>query len=169
MKTNATSDAKDKETRFKDLLRQHNTMLYKVCFLYHSADAPVDDLYQETVANIWNGMDSFDGRADITTWLYRTAINSCISWHRRVSRHRGTVDLDHALEVLADDDSERAENLRVLCRMISRLDPLEKALITLWLDERDYKEIADITGLSRANVGTRLHRVKAKLQKQLQD
>ena len=147
MKTNATSDAKDKETRFKDLLRQHNTMLYKVCFLYHSADAPVDDLYQETVANIWNGMDSFDVRADITTWLYRTAINSCISWHRRVSRHRGTVDLDHALEVLADDDSERAENLRVLYRMISRLDPLEKALITLWLDERDYKEIADITGL----------------------
>lgn len=47
MKTNATSDAKDKETRFKDLLRQHNTMLYKVCFLYHSADAPVDDLYQD--------------------------------------------------------------------------------------------------------------------------
>lgn len=61
MKTNATSDAKDKETRFKDLLRQHNTMLYKVCFLYHSADAPVDDLYQETVANIWNGMDSLTG------------------------------------------------------------------------------------------------------------
>lgn len=79
------------------------------------------------------------------------------------------MERDHALEVLADDDSERAENLRVLYRMISRLDPLEKALITLWLDERDYKEIADITGLSRANVGTRLHRVKAKLQKQLQN
>ena len=166
--TTQSHSATGKEARFKELLERHNAMLYKVCFLYHGADAPVDDLYQETVANIWNGMDSFDGRADITTWLYRTAINSCISWHRRVKRHRGTVDLENAVNVLADDDSERAENLRELYRLISRLDPLEKALITLWLDERDYNEIADITGLTRANVATRLHRIKAKLQKQSQ-
>lgn len=178
MKTTTTSTARfgvdnkasaSKEGRFKTLLREHNTMIYKVCFMYHCADTPVEDLYQEAVANIWKGLDSYDGRAAITTWLYRTTINSCISWHRRESRYRGTVDLDNAIEVLADDDNERAENIRILYEMISHLDPLEKALITLWLDERDYNEIADITGLSRANVATRLHRIKIKLQKQSQE
>lgn len=178
MKTTTTSTARpgddnkasaSKEERFKALLREHNTLIYKVCFMYHCADTPVEDLYQEAAANIWNGFDKFDGRSSITTWLYRTTINSCISWHRRQSRHRGTVDIDNAIEVLADDDSERAENIRILYEMISHLDPLEKALITLWLDERDYNEIADITGLSRANVATRLHRIKNKLQKQSQE
>lgn len=99
---------------------------------------------------------------------YRTAINTCLTWHRRNGRHsRSTVPLEEMFAEPADDGSlaVKLEELRILQGLISKLLPLEKAMITLWLDERSYDEIAAITGLSRANVAVKLHRVKDKLAK----
>lgn len=102
----------------------------------------------------------------MSTWIYRTAVNTCITWMRRNSRHTGLASLDEAAAVLAGDDSEQQANLRELYSIISCLDQLEKAIIMMWLDEKNYDEIAEVTGLSKTNVATRLHRIKQKIKNQ---
>jgi RNA polymerase sigma-70 factor (ECF subfamily) len=134
--------------------------------MYSTTINPFDDLYQETLANIWRGIDSFRGDSNLSTWIYRTTVNTCITYMRRNSRYSGFYSLDHAAAVAAGDDTEHQENLRELYRIISCLDQLEKAIIMMWLDEKDYQEIAQVTGLSKNNVATRLHRIKQKIKNQ---
>lgn len=160
----------DKTARFREITQQYAALMAKVCYIFAGPGAAFDDLYQETLINLWTGMDSFRGDAAITSWLYRTAINTCISWHRRNDKHsmRTSVDASDAfgLSDPGSDVSEQAEELeelRILHRMISDLPPLDKAIITLWLDERSYDEISAVTGLSRNNIAVRIHRIKALL------
>jgi RNA polymerase sigma-70 factor (ECF subfamily) len=155
-----------KEQSFLAMLEQYDALIRKVCFMYSGADNPFDDLYQETMANLWRGFQSFKGNSSMSTWIYRTAVNTCITWMRRNSRHTGLASLDEAAAVLAGDDSEQQANLRELYRIISCLDQLEKAIIMMWLDEKNYDEIAEVTGLSKTNVATRLHRIKQKIKNQ---
>ncbi len=150
--------------RFLELADRHKVVIAKVCSVYASPSAPFADLYQEVMLNLWSGMDSYAGAAKVSTWIYRLAINTCITWHRRNRRHvDGAVGLDSCPEIAAEQGS--VEEIRELYRLISLLEPFDKALLMLWLDEKPYGEIADITGISRANVATRLHRIREKLTK----
>ena len=159
----------DKEKRFLDITACYKEVLAKVCWLYVSPGASFDDLYQEVLINIWQGMDSFRGETKISTWLYRTAINTCISWHRHNDRHSAGAVM--RLEDMASDPADgqpsaaMIENYRELYSLISRLGPLDKAIITLWLDEKSYDEMAAIMGMTPGNVAVRLHRIKEKLSK----
>ena len=157
-----------RQQQFLQLLDQYKDLIVKVCYIYSTPSSPVDDLYQEVAANIWTGLERFRGEAKISTWIYRTAINTCISCLRR-NRHSDTsTGLDDALLVADDSDesARRLEQYRMLHSMISGLQPLEKAIITMWLDDKPYADIASVTGLSVANVATRLHRIKEKLSRQ---
>lgn len=157
----------DKEQRFTSLIDTYNTLVAKVCYIYSGPGADFDDLYQEVLVNLWQGFDSFRGESRVSTWIYRAAINTCITWHRRNARRHvnDSVPLEFAGLVAEDDNSEEAEQRRQLYEMIASLQPLDKAIVTLWLDENSYDDIAEITGLSRANVATRLHRIKQYLIK----
>ena len=158
----------DKEIQFTRLIADYKEVVAKVCYLYMSANASFDDLYQEVLINLWQGLDSFRGEAKISTWIYRTALNTCITWHRRNNRHATNVALDQLVAEPPDTGSDAAaqmEQYRQLYVMISKLNPVDKALITLWLEDKPYDEIALITGLSQSNVGVRLHRIKDKLTK----
>ena len=91
------------------------------------------------------------------------AINTCVTYYRRNRRHsKQTVSLDQILDIPADDTS-RADNLRQMYTLISTLKPMDKALILMWLDERSYDEISEVTGLGRNTVASRLRRIKLKL------
>ncbi len=156
--------ATEREQLFLAVSDEHKALIAKVCYLYSSPAASFDDLYQEVLINLWNGLDGYRGDARVSTWLYRLAINTCISWHRRYDRQENGMSLDDITMEPADDGNAFAdEDIRYLHSLISRLDPLEKAVITLWLDETPYEEIAVITGLSKANVAVKLHRIKDKL------
>lgn len=155
--------------RYEAMTRQYGALIAKVCYIYTGQGASFDDLYQETLINLWVGMESFRGDASISTWIYRMAINTCITWHRRNDRHtRDAVDVSEAFglgDAISDPAvrAEQAEELRLLHRLIADLNPIDKAIITLWLDERPYDEIADVTGISKNNVAVRIHRIKAQL------
>lgn len=153
----------DKEQRFMDIIREYDAVIRRVCFMYVGPEYLFEDLYQETMANLWRGMDSFRGDSELSTWLYRTTVNTCISWIRHNRRHVGHVDIDRAAEMVAEDDQNR-EFVRMMYRMISMLDPVDKAIVMMRLDEKSYDEIASVTGLSRSNVATRLHRAKDKMK-----
>lgn len=150
----------------------HHDLVAKVCYLYSGPGAPFDDLYQEVLANIWVGLDSFRGEASLSTWLYRTAINTCITWHRRNGRHTANrISLEEMVaEPAAGPDAPAfVEELRQLHTLISRLDPVEKAIITMWLDECPYEDISAVTGITRNNVAVRVHRIKDKLSRMAQN
>lgn len=157
--------ASDKEKRFIDIIDDNRRLLYKICYMYATDGEHFNDLYQEVLANVWQGLDTFRGDASVSTWLYRMAINTCVTYFRRNSRHsEGKVPIDDALHLEGDaGDNEHVERLRQMYRLISGLSGMDKALILMWLDEKSYDEIADMSGLTRNNVATRLRRIKQKL------
>ena len=143
-------------------MEQHKQIIYKVCFMYASDDETVNDLFQEVTLNLWKSFSRFRGDSMVTTWVYRIAVNTCISWLRVSGKRIKTVPLTFSMTELLSDEQEK-ENLRELYALINRLGKLERALILLWLEERSYEEIAEILDISVSNVGVRINRIKAKL------
>ncbi len=154
-----------KAREFEQFADRHRRVIGKICYLYATDDQNFDDLYQEVLINLWQGFDRFEGRAKASSWVYRVGLNTCISFYRRNRRHTGTLPLAEC-PGLTEQDTERTERLQELYALIARLDPLEKAVVMLWLDEQPYEEIAAITGLTRNNVASKLHRIKLKLREQ---
>ena len=150
-----------------ELVDANKSTIYKVCYLYASGEEHLKDLYQEVLANLWQGLDSFRGEAKVSTWIYRTAINTCVTYFRRHDRHSSEMSsLDTLANVADTGDGGRSERLAEMYRLISQLNKMDKALILMWLDERSYDEIAEVTGMTRNNVATRLRRIKQKLIEQ---
>lgn len=154
----------DKEKQFLDMLDRYKSVIAKVCYMYVSPVADFDDLYQETIINLWNGFENFRGEAKISTWIYRAALNTCITWTRSHNKHLSRVTIDSNLNICVEE-STRMSDYKLLHSLISRLGGVDKALVMLWLEEKSYDEIAAITGLSRSNVAVKLHRIKEKLSK----
>lgn len=155
---------------FEALLREHRGLVVKIAAAYaHDADDR-HDLVQEISLQLWRALPGYDAaRARLSTWLYRIALNVAISHRRRDGgRLAGrTVPLDsHHLDTIAGDASSGVpdERLVTLHGFIAELDPMHRALVLLYLDDRSYAEIADVLGISLTNVATRLGRIKQALR-----
>lgn len=160
-----TANQAEKKQRFLALADEYRGIIAKVCSIYANSGMPFADLYQEVMINLWNGIDSFRGDAKPSTWIYRLALNTCISLHRKNRNYQLNI-VSIAPEFDAPDTPDsRSEDVAFLYRLIAQLDPIDKALITLWLDEKSYEEISAIMGMSKTNVATRLARAKQKLSK----
>ena len=158
-----------KENEFEKLVSDNKAVLTKVCYMYARDPEHFKDLYQETLINLWQSLDKFRGDSTATTWIYRICINTCISCFRRQRKHDNNLSMNSPeMMELADfacDDHEHASCLREMYNLINRLPALDKAIILMWLDEKSYNEISEVTGLQRNNVAARLHRCKQKLMK----
>ncbi len=152
----------DVEKEFIDLLVGHKEVIYKVCFMYARDKDDVNDLYQETVLNLWKAFPGFRKDSLPSTWIYRIALNTCISDLRK-KKNMNYIPLEMNMDLY--EECGHNELLDSLYQLIKRLNKLEKMFILLWLDEKSYEEIAEITGISRSNVAVRLHRIKDKLKK----
>lgn len=153
---------KENEQAFLALVKEYRRLIYKVCYLYATDEEHLKDLHQEVLINLWQGFQGFKGEAKISSWIYRVSLNTCISFYRKNSKMTDTMPLESLLGLTTEDD-EKTVHLREMYRLISRLNRLEKAIILLWLDEHSYEEIAEITGLSRNNIASKLKRIKEKL------
>lgn len=153
------------QLEFEAFIRQHRRIISKICYLYAVDTDDFNDLYQEVLINLWKGMKSFEGRAKASSWVYRVGLNTCISYYRRNRRYKGKLPLADCTGII-DEEAEHSERLRELYELINQLDSFEKAIVMLWLEELPYEEIAEITGLTRNNVASKLHRIKLKLRKQ---
>lgn len=157
--------------RFESLLHEHRKIVFKVAGLYSRSAADRDDLAQEIATQLWRSFGSYDeGRAKFSTWLYRIALNVAISQARRRPEADRFEPLDaHHLETVGGGEgiAEADERLAVLHAFIGRLDPLNRALILLYLEDRSYAEIAEVLGLSETNVATKLGRIRQRLRGQV--
>lgn len=152
------------ENEFITLVETYQRVIYKVCYIYSRDKDNLNDLYQESILNLWKSFPRFRDECKTSTWIYKITLNTCISFFRRFTQSPKFVPLSTHLEMIAENESEMTF-IQELYHLIHRLGDLEKALILLYLEEKSYKEIADITGLSLTNVATRLSRIKEKLKR----
>lgn len=140
-------------------------MLGQVARSYSRSDADRADLEAEMVAQLWKAFPRYDAARSFSTWMYRIALNVAISFARR---QRDAVPLEEAGEALAvEPDGERDERLPRLNAFIAALDPMNRALVLLYLDDHGQREIAEVLGISETNVSTKLHRLKQRLREQM--
>lgn len=150
----------DGGSQFMQMIQQNEGIIYKVASFYTDKDHPLSDLYQEVVLNLWKAFPSFRGESKYSTWIYRIALNTCISFYRRSRKNVTYVDISMDIP----DVESNNEEIQELYRLINQLGKIERALVLLYLDDKPYKEIAEITGLSVTNVATKLSRIKDKLK-----
>ena len=151
------------EQQFIALIQANERIIYKVCCMYTTPRNTLNDLYQEVVLNLWKAFPNFRSECKISTWIYRIALNTCISFIRKEKNIPEIITL--TLEHDGTDDEDETENmLKQMYRMISQLGQLEKSIILLYLEEKSYEEISEITGLTVTNVATKLSRIKEKLR-----
>jgi len=151
----------DKE--FINLIEQHTKVIYKACSLYYSLESPLEDLYQEVVYNLWRAFPKFRNEASYSTWIYRIALNTCISGIRKEMRRPKSVPLQTSI-TLFEEPTALDDQTKEMYRLIGRLKTLEKAIVMLYLEDKSHSEIAQITGLTAGNVAVRLKRIKEKLK-----
>lgn len=153
------------EHEFLAMIEENQKTLYKVSLMYSDGPEHQQDIYQDIVLNLWTSFPTFRGESKTSTWVYRIALNTCVSELRKKSSRPLTTPLTYDLDSLIDDDGAYREQVRELYRLISRLSELERAIILLWLDEKSYDEIASILGITPSNVGVKINRIKEKLRK----
>ena len=151
---------------FADLLAQHRGVIHKIAWAYCRDAALRDDVVQEIVVQLWRAHARYDGRCRPVTWVYRIALNTAISHHRRDGRWRRALQALPAEPIATGDphDPDRDTELARLRAAIDGLPALDKALVLLHLDGNDHATIGEVLGLSTSNVGTRLHRIKDRLR-----
>ena len=155
------------ESNFRQLLLEYKSTIYSVCYMFSQEHDEVEDLFQETLINLWNGLDKFEGRSGMGTWVWRVALNTCITSDRKKKKRLDTVPLTIDRDFL-DDDSVENRQTKLLHQRISRLQPFDRAIVLLWLENMSYDDIAAIVGISTKAVGVRLVRIREQL-KQMQD
>ncbi len=153
-----------RQQQFLKVADEYKEVIAKVCSVYCSESAPFADLYQEVMVSLWTGLDSFKGDAKLSTWIYRVAINTCITWTRRNRKHSFNLPIEAGLDI-PDLTSDQGAQIAQLYALISKLNDFDKALITLWLEDKSYDDISAILGITKSNVATRLHRIRTQLSK----
>ena len=151
-----------KEKQFEELVKQYKRTIYSVCYMFSRDKEEINDLFQEILVRLWLGFDQFEQRSSVNTWVYRIALNTAINSDKRAKRRPQTVPLSTDIDPY-DPQESSLEQVRQLYALINQLDVMDRGLVLLWLEGIGYDEIAAIMGITVANVGIKLHRIKEKL------
>ena len=153
---------KTTEKDFSRIVKQHKSTIYTVCYMFSKDADEVNDLFQEVLINLWKGFTSFQGRSDLSTWIWRVSLNTCISCERK--KKLDTVPLSMEINLFEDQD-EDSQQIQLLHKRIHQLKPFDRAIVLLWLENLSYEEIGAIVGITAKNVGVRLYRIKEELKR----
>ena len=152
------------EKQFAQTIAEHKSTIYTVCYMFSKDEDEVQDLFQETLINMWKGMGGFREESKIDTWIYRVALNTCLTQERKKKREVKKVPLNMDVNFFEDNDAN-AKQARILHQRISQLAYVDRALVMLWLDGMSYDEIGAVVGISAQNVAVKLFRIKEQLKK----
>lgn len=153
--------SKTSSDQFEQLVMQCKSSVYSVCYMFADSRDMADDLFQEVLINLWSGFGQVKDKNRIKSWVYRVSLNTCISYKRK--KRAPTVPLDLPQDFMATEE-QSGRQTAMLHERISRLEPFDRAIILLWLEDLPYDEIAAITGLSTKAVAVRLVRIKEKMK-----
>ena len=149
---------------FVKMVSSHSSLIYKVCNAYATGSYEMNDLYQDILLNLWRSYPSFRGESKLSTWIYQVSLHTAVSSLRKETKHHSNIQLTSELENILTNEDGKTGQIKEMYDMIKKLNKYDRALILLWLDDLNYQEIADILGLTRSNVATKINRVKNKLK-----
>ena len=152
------------EREFETMIREHKGTVYTVCYMFSDDPDEVADLFQETLINLWRGSGTFRGDSALSSWIWKVALNTCISFDRKKKRGPQTGPLSMDIDLFEDQDADTRQ-IGLLRSRISKLGPFDRAIVLLWLENLSYEEIGQIVGISTKNVSVRLVRIKEQLKK----
>ena len=150
------------EKDFSRMIREQKATIYTVCYMFSKDKEEIDDLFQEVLVKLWQGYDSFQGKSDLRTWIYRVSLNTCISIDRKKKR-RKTQPLLEGVDLFDKNDADNRQT-DMLHERIGKLQAFDRAIVLLWLENMSYEEIAQIVGISVKNVSVKLYRIKEQLK-----
>lgn len=152
------------EQKFAQTVKEQKSTIYTVCYMFSQDEDEVNDLFQETLINLWKGIDGFRDDSKISTWIYRVALNTCLLQERKKKRQVAKVPLTMDVNFFEDDDANAAQ-VRMLHQRIGKLGLVDRAIVMMWLEGMSYDEIGSVMGISAQNVGVKLFRIKESLKK----
>lgn len=154
------------ENKFTELLYENQGIVHKICNLYFNNRLEKEDYKQELIIQLWKAFPSFRNQSKFSTWMYRVCLNSAIDIIRKEKIQPKFVKLENPeIHNLFETRDETSSNHEKLYRIINTLSDVDKAIITLYLDEFSYKEIAEIIGISEGNTGVKINRIKSIISK----
>jgi len=151
------------DQNFNLIIEEYKNVIYKVCHSYSDNQEDFEDYYQEICYQIWKSLDSFQRKSKLSTWIYRIALNVCFMQLKKKKKKINTV-VNEGYDLIDEFDTEQEENLQLLYKAIRCLESTERALMILYLEDKSYKEMADILGITVTNIGARVNRTKKKLK-----
>ena len=155
-------------SEFEQTIRDNAGVLHKLCRVYTYNADEYEELFQEMLVQIWRSTEKFRGEAKLSTWIYQICINTALGFRSKLVRNKKRFEpLDGKVFVQPAPDTEKDEQLQKLYNAIRELKPIDRAIVSLYLDEKSYEETAQILGISKTNVATRLMRLKKQLMEKL--
>lgn len=153
----------DTEQEFTALVKRQRSTIYTVCYMFSENYDEINDLFQEVLIRLWKGWENFRHKCTERSWVYRVALNTCISIDRSKKKHQP----ERLLEGLNLFDHSKSSNRQadMLHQRIIKLQPFDRAIVLLWLEDLSYDEIGAIVGISAKNVSVRLSRIREQLKK----
>jgi len=157
---------KELEHSFVELLEEHQNIVHKICRLYTNNQDSHNDLFQEITIQLWKAFPKFRGDSKFSTWMYRVSLNTAITLYRKSKRNINTQDYDDVQYKIASEvyDDTEEQQLKLLYNAVHQLNDIEKALVFLYLEDKDYHEISETLGISEVNARVKMNRVKTKLK-----
>ncbi|MBT8376524.1 MAG: RNA polymerase sigma factor [Winogradskyella sp.] len=157
---------KELEHSFIEQMQKHQNIVHKVCRLYTNNQDAHNDLFQEITIQLWKAYPKFRGDSKFSTWMYRVGLNTAITLYRKSKRRIKTEAFDalqYKIKSTEYDDTEE-QQLKLLYDAVHQLNDIEKALVFLYLEDKDYREISATLGISEVNARVKMNRVKKKLR-----
>lgn len=154
------------ESEFIELVNSHQGILHKICNIYFLRDPYKEDYYQEILIRLWKAYPDFKNQSAFSTWLYRVALNTAIDIIRKQSiLPKHTVLSKNEYNIAELKSNVESDNKDKLYLAINQLSDIDKAIIILYLEDFNYNEIAEISGISENYTGVRINRIKTQLIK----
>ena len=147
-------------------LEDNQNIVHKVCSLYTNNSDAHNDLFQEITIQLWKAYPKFRGESKFSTWMYRVALNTAITLYRKSKKQVRTQDYDDFIYKIKSDDYDETQEqqLKLMYNALKQLGDIDKALVFLYLEDKDYSEISDTLGISEVNARVKMNRIKKKLR-----
>ena len=157
---------KELEHSFVTELEANQNIVHKVCTLYTNDKESHNDLFQEITIQLWKAYPKFRGESKFSTWMYRVALNTAITLYRKSKRRIDTQDYESVLfKIKADEyDETEEQQLKLMYKAVRQLGDIDKALVFMYLEDKNYTEIAETLGITEVNARVKMNRIKTKLR-----
>jgi RNA polymerase sigma-70 factor (ECF subfamily) len=158
--------SKELEHSFVSQLEENQNIVHKICRLYTNDADSHNDLFQEITIQLWKAFPKFRGDSKFSTWMYRVGLNTAITLYRKSKRSVDTQNFDNVgFKITAEDYDDTVEvQLRLMYDAVKQLNDIDKALVFLYLEDKNYNEIAETLGITEVNARVKMNRIKEKLR-----